>query len=190
MATHPSFRPVAPLPALWREWTQLVGQMAGRAGPHLRLTPAEYAALYTRIVALCDAHADPDSPAGAFYRHLGEVVRPWVGLHAIRQADGELLNDLHARAVAIDRRLHNGQAGPIALPRGVVRVTVALAVVGGLCAVGWATGLLGQAAEQAAEGVRAVRLWVARRAPTDWVWAVGVVLAVLACIALLRPRRG
>lgn len=186
MATRPSFRPIEPLPELWREWARLVGQFAGRNGSAVQLTEAAYGALYARITALCDEQADASSEAREFFRHLGEVVRPWVTLNAFRLADAELLSELHARATALDRDLHGGRAAPLELPGWVVPLTVwGLA---GVCllAIAWWVGLF----ERVADWVRAVRLWAIRGSPSEWVWVmVIVVVLLLVCGLIFRPRR-
>src|SRR5262249_44383063 len=95
---------VAVLRRHWRRWTALVDQYARRRRGYSALDPQEYQRLHKDLLAACTSLNG--ASAGSqhdFYRGLANLVRPWLTLRVLEQADREILLDLLARCWEADK---------------------------------------------------------------------------------------
>jgi hypothetical protein len=90
----------------WHDWTEVIELFARKQPGRLRVHPDAYQALYTELLASCQAlcRAVATEERGR-YERLADVVRPWLDLHILEQTEKEILMDLLSRCVEIDQQL-------------------------------------------------------------------------------------
>jgi hypothetical protein len=104
--TKTDARPPAALGMLWRRWLDVVASFANRNPGRMGLDAVEYEALHSALVGACQAlAAKADAGGRAWYDGVLQVVRPWLNVGSLAQADQELLADLLARCRIIDEEL-------------------------------------------------------------------------------------
>jgi hypothetical protein len=166
----------------WRWWTALVEVFAGRHRGARVVDPEEYQALHRQLLAACRTLAGgAEGPERQLYQRLEELVRPWLTVYALRQADREILLDLLVRCRQAEQELPS-QFRPRRVPRwaaaaliGIVAVAVLLVFTAGAWFLDqeWVRGRWHALVRtvQAAEGLQ-------------W-WYVPVAIAVVAAMVLV-----
>lgn len=89
----------------WRNWSDVVERFAmGHPSRH-RFEPKQYETLHRELRAACQKQAS-DDPERGYYESLDVLVRPWLSLNALEQADRVILKSVLERCREVDRRMN------------------------------------------------------------------------------------
>jgi hypothetical protein len=126
----------------WREWTEVVRQIAVKRAELVDVDGERYHQLYADLLAAIRARRSEAAPAEReSLRELEELLVPWVSLESLRWADNEIVHKLlgrcrSAQASLVGRgssrtlRLPSRRLGPLLI--GVGALGLAVVVFGGL----------------------------------------------------------
>lgn len=174
----------------WHLWTEVVGMFAQGRQARRRIDPRAYESLHRELIADCRAAAEN---AGAdrrpYYDGLESMVRPWLTVWVLGQADREILSNLYRQCDTIDRELHGGRRGVLGHP-GLHRLAAALAVVilGTLTAA--ALSLYWEPIQNWVEDVcRAIRIAIKQSTIAQQLIAAGIGVSLLAMFWVSFNRR-
>jgi hypothetical protein len=119
MGTHGQPPELTTLRHCWARWAAIVGLFARRGRGRFGVKPSEYERVYRGLLQSCRALANtPEGSRQDFYRHLHELVVPWLTVGVLAHADGEVLSHLLEDCHRLSRELGAGPRGAGAL-RGV-----------------------------------------------------------------------
>lgn len=184
MRSEESNKDVAELRKQWCRWTAIVTTLAKRRDARPRLRSKEYSALHNALVEECQSHAtNSDAAQREFFLEMKNVVKPWISLQTLGQAEYRVLVSLARRCREIER----GLGGPVHFPDGLRRValTVGLILVlsTAICVVAVVAGQWSTAGvlQSGRDGVS--RLAYLLRG-TNWAQRFGVITVIVVIVAI------
>ncbi len=132
MQSEESVVNVAKLRRQWSRWTAIVATFAKRRDARPRLRRGEYFALHNTLIEACRSHATQcDAAQRDFFLEMRNVVKPWISLQTLEQAEHRVLVSLTRRCRDIERSLGGrGRAlaglRPLALIAALMLVVIAV----------------------------------------------------------------
>jgi hypothetical protein len=172
----------------WLRWTDIVELFAHGRSARRRMNPQVYNTLYRRLIETCEkAAGSREGSEREYYMGLEDMVRPWLSLMVLAQADREIIHLLFARCRQVERELGGRRLPRLQIPRLPILLLPGL---GALTALGWIAQELGAPISSGLSGWSNV-LWYSfkRSSELDRLLAVNVVLVLISIFFVTRTAR-
>jgi hypothetical protein len=183
---------IAALKTHWCRWVKIVELFARRRANRGRVDPQEYVRLHKELIANCRALAESakaNEVKAAVFRHVEELVEPWLTPSVLERADREILIHLLVRCRQVERQLGLGSRARMVLGWATQALVASLCVAVGFLLVGasnagWHSGL--DRLRGWSDG-----LWfvVTRSSDLERLVFIGIALLIVSIVTVQRAAR-
>lgn len=189
MRSEESTVDIAELREQWCRWTAIVATVAKHRDARPRMKSIEYSALHNTLVEECQSQATNSNAAQRkFFLEMKNVVKPWISLHTLGQAEHRVLVNLNCRCREIER----GLGGPGKFRDGLRRVAlvgslvlVLSSVICFVAVVGPGQWLTGAVLQSGRDGMNRMAYLLR---DTTWVQRFGVITVIVVILAIQSVR--
>jgi hypothetical protein len=133
LTSHRGSPRIGALKTRWRRWVDIVDLFARRRPGRGRVDPREYVALHKELIQECRTLAESaDEVEGVYYRYLADLVQPWLTPSVLARADHDILVELLARCLQVERQLGVrawSRMIPVKAPQALLTLLLAVAAI-------------------------------------------------------------